>query len=102
MNDFFASGSIASSTLTTMSIETSVNEGITGFNTSLSLDDSGRPYISYINNSELNSTSGLHLARFTGTVSVANLTNPVNKTEQLLFLLRIKGHGLMLFSLPCE
>ncbi len=62
-----------------ISLETEANDGITGFDTSICLDSSNEPYISYINNSQIGTNAALHLARFTGTtVNKANLANQSN------------------------
>jgi hypothetical protein len=62
-----------------ITLETMANDGITGFNTSICLDNDNKPYISYINNSQINTKSALHLARFTGsTVNKANLSTQSN------------------------
>jgi len=58
---------VADTTINQVYLETQANDGITGFSTSICLDNSGRPYITYINNTELNSNSALHLARFKNT-----------------------------------
>ena len=60
-------------TLSTLVIES--NEGITGVSTSTALS-SNNAFISYLNNSNLNTTKALRLAYFSGaTFSEANFTN---------------------------
>lgn len=60
-------------TLSDLTLEQQINDGITGVNTSICLDNLNKPYIAYQNFSELNLPKALHLARFTGST--------VNKTE---------------------
>lgn len=62
-----------------ITLETSAVEGVTGFYNSICYDTNSKPYISYINNIELNLNSGLHLARFVGaTANKANIANQAN------------------------
>ncbi|MBN2546604.1 MAG: hypothetical protein JXB50_12460, partial [Spirochaetes bacterium] len=62
-----------------ITLETAENDGITGFNTSIALSGTRAPYISYINNSLLNTKKALHLAKFNGTtITKAELTAQTN------------------------
>ena len=62
-----------------MILESNSANGVTGFNTSIALDSGKKPYISYLNNTELNLNSALHLARFTGaTIDKTNLATQSN------------------------
>ncbi|HOJ63539.1 MAG TPA: Ig-like domain-containing protein [Spirochaetota bacterium] len=62
-----------------ITLETNAVEGVTGFNNSICYDSNSKPYVSYINNIELNLNSALHLARFVGTTAnKANIANQSN------------------------
>ncbi len=70
---------LADTSFQSLILESGTTYGISGFSTSIALDTSGKPNISFINNSKLNTNEALRIAKFTGaTVNEAALMNMAN------------------------
>ncbi len=70
---------LTDTTFQSITLESGDTYGLSGFSTSIALDTSGKPNISFINNSKLNTNEALRIAMFTGSSPTeAEMMNAAN------------------------